>query len=113
MPKLITAVALMIASTTAAIPASSQALGVDMRCVETDQAMTQRVRELVAQDSRTIAGTTPLHIIMTRIALARFDCKHGRIDRGLQTYAQADTALRAIEANAIAPAAPPTIALGP
>jgi hypothetical protein len=75
--------------------------------------MTQRVRELLAHDGRTIAGTTPLHIVMTRISQARFDCKHGRIDRGLQTYAQADTALRALEANAIAPSAPPTIALGP
>jgi len=111
MSKLITALALV--ASTAAIPVSSQTLQTDMRCVETDQAMTQRVRELLAQDGRTVAGTTPLHIIMTRIALARFDCKHGRIERGLQSYADADTALRALEANAIRPAAPAVALTGP
>ena len=108
MSKMITALALI--ASTAAIPVSSQTL--DMRCVDTDQAMTQRLRELLAQDGRTIAGTTPLHIVMTRIASARFDCKHGRIERGLQSYADADIALRAIEAGVVTPAAAsPTVAL--
>ena len=110
MSKLITALALV--ASTATIPVSSQTIQADMRCVETDQAMTQRLRELLTQDRHTVAGTTPLHLVMTRISLARFDCKHGRIERGLQGYADADTALRAIEANAIQPAAaPPAVAL--
>ena len=109
MSKMITALALV--ASTAAIPVSSQTIQVDMRCVDTDQAMTQRLRELLAQDGRTIAGTTPLHIVMTRIASARFDCKHGRIERGLQSYADADIALRAIEASVVTPAAAsPTVA---
>jgi hypothetical protein len=104
--------ALAFVASTAAVPVSSQTIQADMRCVETDQAMTQRLRELLAQDRRTIAGTTPLHLVMTRMASARFDCKHGRVERGLQTYADADLALRAIEADAVKPAAaPPTVAL--
>jgi hypothetical protein len=103
--------ALALVASTAAIPVSSQTIQVDMRCVDTDQAMTQRLRELLAQDGRTIAGTTPLHMVMTRIASARFDCKHGRIERGLQSYADADIALRAIEASVVTPAAAaPTVA---
>ena len=104
-------IALAFVASTAAIPVSSQTM-VDMRCVETDQAMTQRLRELLTQDGRTIAGTTPLHLVMTRMATARFECKHGRIERGLQTYAAADQTLRAIEADVIKPAgAPPAVAL--
>jgi hypothetical protein len=93
--RLITAVAFIAA--TGIVPAASQALQTEMRCVETDQALTQRVRELLARDDRHVAGTTPLHLVMTRINSARFDCKHGRAERGLQTYAVADTTLQSIE----------------
>lgn len=110
MSKMITALALV--ASTAAVPVAAQTIQTDMRCVDTDQAMTQRLRDIIAQDGRTIAGTTPLHLVMTRMATARFDCKHGRVERGLQTYADADLTLRAIEADALRPAgAPPAVAL--
>lgn len=97
MSRLITAVAFVAA--TGIVPAASQSpsLQTEMRCVETDQALTQRVRGLLARDDRHVAGTTPLHMVMTRMASARFDCKHGRAERGLQTYATVDVALQSIE----------------
>jgi len=95
MSRLITAVAFVAA--TGAVPAASQAPQAEMLCIETDQALTQRVRELLARDDRRVAGTTPLHLIMTRMNSARYDCKHGRAERGLQTYANVDAALQSIE----------------
>jgi hypothetical protein len=95
MSRLITAVAFVAA--TGAVPAASQTPKVEMLCVETDQALTQRVRELLARDDRRVAGTTPLHLVMTRMNSARYDCKHGRAERGMQTYANVDAALQSIE----------------
>jgi hypothetical protein len=97
MSRLITAVAFIAA--TAAVPAASQAPQAELLCVETDQALSQRLRELVGRDDRRVAGTTPLHLIMTRMNSARFDCKRGRAERGLRTYATVDAALQAIEAS--------------
>jgi hypothetical protein len=95
MSRLITAVAFIAA--TGAVPAASQVPEIDMRCVETDQALTERVRDLIARDDRRIAGTSPLHLVLTRMAAARFDCKRGRTERGLETYANIEAALQSIE----------------
>ena len=90
-------IALAFVAATSAVPAASQAPQAEMLCVETDQALTQRVREMIARDDRRIAGTTPLHLIITRMNSARYDCKHGRAERGLRTYAKVDSALQSIE----------------
>jgi hypothetical protein len=99
MARLITAIALIAAS--GGVPASSQILPADTRCVETDQALSQRLRDLIAHDEAGVARTGSLNLVMTRIASARFDCKHGRAERGLQTYAGADQALQGIEEQAL------------
>jgi len=100
MPKMI--IALAFAAATSAIPAASQGLSYDMRCVETDQSMTTRIRSVLAQDERRVAGTAPMHMVLSHMASARFDCKHGRAERGLQTYATADHELQAIEESMLA-----------
>ena len=95
MSRLITAVAVIAA--TSIVPAASQTPEIDLRCVETDQALTERLRDLITRDDRHVAGTSPLHLALTRMAAARFDCKRGRIERGLQTYANVGAALQTIE----------------
>lgn len=95
MPKLISALA--FAAATSAIPAASQGLSYEMQCIETDQSMTARIRDVLAHDDRRIAGTAPMHIVLSRMTSARFDCKHGRAERGLHIYAAADQELQAIE----------------
>lgn len=94
MPRLITAVAIVAATGT--MPVLSQAQP-DLRCVDTDQAMTERVRDVLARNDRRAAGTAPLNRVLGRMAAARLDCKQGRIERGLRTYADADAALRTLE----------------
>jgi hypothetical protein len=98
MARLITAIALIAAS--GGVPASSQILPADTRCVETDHALSQRLRDLIAHEEG-VARTGSLNLIMARMASARFDCKHGRAERGLQTYAGADQALQGIEEQAL------------
>jgi hypothetical protein len=95
MAKLILAAALIASTGTS--PALSQIPQPDLRCVDVDKAMTQRLRDMLAQDGGQAVGTAPLNTVLARIAAARFDCKHGRIDRGLQTYNQADATLQAME----------------
>ena len=100
MPKLISALA--FAAATSAIPAASQGLSYQMLCTEADQSMTARVRDVLAHDDSRVAGTAPLHIVLSHMTSARFDCKHGRTERGLQTYAAADHELQAIEESMLA-----------
>jgi hypothetical protein len=73
-----------------------------MQCIQADQSMTARIRDVLAHDDRRVAGTAPMHIVLSRMTSARFDCKRGRAERGLQTYATADQQLRAIEETMLA-----------
>lgn len=92
MPRLITAVAFIAASGIAS--ASSHDLPTDTRCFKADHALSLRLHDVLAHDA---PNPSALNRIMARMTSARFDCKHGRIERGLQTYADADAALRALE----------------
>jgi hypothetical protein len=92
MAKLIIAFAVIAASGITA--ASSQPLSFDTRCTETDQALSQRLHDVLAHDP---SRSPALNSIMARMSSARFDCKHGRVERGLQSYMNADAALHAIE----------------
>jgi hypothetical protein len=99
MPRRISVIALLAVG---AAPAAAQGPHVHMRCVEMDKAMVERVRDALDRDDRRIAGTSPLHMVITRVNSARLDCKHGRVERGLQTYAAVEAALRTIEEAAFA-----------
>jgi hypothetical protein len=94
MAKLVTVVALIAASIT---PALSQNDQPGLRCTDADKAMTQRLRDLVVQDRDRLVGTPTFNAVLAQISSARHDCKRGRIERGLRTYAHADLALQAIE----------------
>jgi hypothetical protein len=95
MPRLIPAIALAVAAY--AVPAASQSFSDEIRCFDTDQSMSARIRDVLARDNRRVAGASPLHIVLTRMTSARFDCKHGHAARGLRAYAAADRELQAIE----------------
>lgn len=95
MAKLIMAAALIASTGTS--PALSQIPQPDLRCVDVDKAMTQRLHDVLSKDGGQIVGTAPLNAVLARIAAARHDCKRGRIDRGLQTYTLADATLQAME----------------
>jgi hypothetical protein len=100
MARLITAIALIAAMGTA--PVSSRALTADTRCIETDQALSQRLRNVVARDEFGAPRSASLNLVMARMASARFDCKHGHAERGLRAYGDADEALQVVEEQALA-----------
>jgi hypothetical protein len=95
MAKLITAAALIASMGIG--PALSQIPQPDLRCADVDKAMTQRLRDVLAQDGAQIVGTAPLNTVLARIAAVRLDCKRGRTGRGLQTYTRADATLQAMK----------------
>jgi hypothetical protein len=88
----------------AGTPATSESLGLDLRCTDTDQAITQKLRDYLSQDPEPDANQ--VNLVMARIASARVDCKRGRAERGLQTYITAETVLQALADSAAAKAMP-------
>jgi hypothetical protein len=100
MSRLITAVAFVAA--TGAVPASSQGMPADTRCVDSDQAISRRLHDVLADEGWPNANTPTLNVVMSRMASARHDCKRGRTERGLDFYARADEALRTIEEKILA-----------
>lgn len=85
-------------------PVHSQGTELDLRCTSADRALTDRLRGVLPHRAETAPGE--INLVMMRIAAARHDCKHGRAERGLRTYADADTALQALEQVAAAKLAP-------
>lgn len=88
----------------AGTPATSESLGLDLRCTDSDQAITQKMRDYLSQDPEPDADQ--VNPVMARVASARFDCKRGRAERGLKTYITAETALRTLADSAAAKAVP-------
>jgi hypothetical protein len=93
----------MVAAVNAA-PVSSEGIVGDLRCTSIDRALSERLRGLHPQQAN--AAPREVNLALARMAAARFDCKHGHIDRGLGRYAEADSALQALEEKAAAKLAP-------
>jgi hypothetical protein len=77
------------------MPVSSQSIEPELRCTSTDRILSERLRSVIPHQAQISPGQ--INLVMTRMAAARFDCKHGRADRGLRSYADAETALRTLE----------------
>jgi len=84
-----------LAAALLATPAASPGAEPDPSCTRADQALSARLRVLASRESVMPSGVNE---VMNRMALARIDCKRGRAERGLRTYAQADADLTEIEA---------------
>jgi hypothetical protein len=91
-------------------PVSSQSSELDMRCTSADRVLAERLRGLLPRQPG--AATAEINLVMARMASARFDCKHGRAERGLRTYADAETVLEALEEVTAAKLAPTSTASG-
>ena len=85
-------------------PAAPQNAEPDLRCTSTDQGLSERLRGVLSDHAK--AARNEINLVMARMAAARLDCKHGRIERGLQAYATAEGTLREIEEKATAKLAP-------
>jgi hypothetical protein len=107
MSRMIPSLALLAAF--AGTPAASQGYELDLRCTSTDQALSQRLRSLLANEPE--PAMEHINLVMARIASARFDCKRGRAERGLETYGAAERELGALE-DSVAKAVPPTETAG-
>ena len=85
-------------------PVYSQGTELDLRCTSADRALTDRLRGVLPHQARTAPGE--INLVMARMAAARHDCGQGRTERGLRTYADAETALQALEKVTAAKLAP-------
>ena len=85
-------------------PVPSQGIELDLRCTSTDRLLSERLRGVLPHQAQ--AAQSEINQVMARMAAARFDCKHGRAERGLRSYADAETTLRALEEMAAAKLAP-------
>lgn len=74
----------IVLSTSAAFAAEP-----DLRCTQADQAMTERLRSLTEREE----AMPMVRRAMAQMTSARFDCKHGRTERGLRIYREADARL--------------------
>lgn len=79
-----------------AAPVASRGSDLDLRCTETDRALSERLRVLLVRDLP--ASQAGVHDVMSRMGLARIDCKRGRAERGLRVYAAAAAGLAELEA---------------
>jgi hypothetical protein len=87
-----------------AAPASSPGAELDLRCTSADRTLSERLRGVLPHQAKD--SPAELNLVLSRMAAARFDCKRGRAERGLRTYADADAALRTLEEVTAAKLAP-------
>jgi hypothetical protein len=82
--------AFILTSTMAALSAA-QAAEPDLRCTRADAAATQRLRMMI--DETAMRSTIAVYHAMSKMTVARIDCRRGRAERGLETYRQLDAVL--------------------
>lgn len=83
----------IVLSTSAAFAAEP-----DLRCTQADHVMTERLRTLTEREDAAAA----VRRAMTQMTYARLDCKHGRTERGLQTYRESAATLAAPDIRTVA-----------
>lgn len=84
---------LVILVTAAAFAPSAGAEEPSLLCTHADAAVTQRLRTML--DDSDLRPTLAIYHAMSKMAVARIDCRRGRADRGLETYRQLKTLLNA------------------
>lgn len=65
----------------------------DLRCTHADAAVTEQLRAML--DDPDLRATVTIYHSMSKMTMARIDCRRGRVDRGLETYRQLETLLSA------------------
>jgi hypothetical protein len=86
-------------------PAASEGTGPDLRCTNVDRSLSERLRGILPRLSQ--ASPDGINLVMARITAARLDCKRGRAERGLRSYADAEATLWRLEETATAGPPPP------
>jgi hypothetical protein len=84
--------------------APSQGTELDLRCTNVDRALSERLRGVLPHQAQ--ASPAEVNRVMARMASARLDCKQGRTERGLRTYADAEATLRSLEETVAVKLAP-------
>lgn len=80
------------------VPLTSFGEDIDQRCTTMDRAIAEKLREIIKHDE--VSDRPAVNEAMARIASARFDCKRGHIERGLNTYQQVEAALITLDKRA-------------